>query len=488
MTPGSRPATFTGSRSEGAPRGRWQQRGEWTRGQTPCCGPPSLRDREYLHDGQAEADRSGIMSAMRTAARLVIGLIVVLVSAGSLGSGPPAPFAFTVSTPDPATHLYHVVMRSGDLSGEVVDFAMPVWTPGYYGTFDYAANVRNFSAADGNGQELSWEKVGANIWRVAKGRRPMVRLAYDVLAQNPFVAAAYLDETRGYITPGALFLYVPGQLDRPVTVTVELHPAWSAVATGMDRASAENEWVFAAADFDVLYDSPILMGRLGVAAAVRDQGDPAPLHRATSWASFDRARFAADLKAVVEAGAQIIGDIPYKHYTFLGIGPGRGGIEHPNSAAVAFSGPARHGPRRPDPPAVVPRARVLPPLQREADPPHRAWSVRLRPREPHEHAVGQRGVHDLLRVPDAGSRGAHDAGGGARPDRAGSSRTWRATPAVSSSRPPSRAGSPGARVLLAAAAADCAGRSRTTTRARRSGCCSTSGFGTRPRTRARWTR
>ena len=279
------------------------------------------------------------MSAMRTAARLVIGLVVVLASLGSAGSGPPAPFAFTVSTPDPASHLYHVVMRSGDLPGEVVDFAMPVWTPGYYGTFDYAANLRNFSAADGNGQELSWEKVGANIWRVAKGRRPMVRLAYDVLAQNPFVAAAYLDETRGYMTPTALFLYVPGRLDRPVTVTVELHPAWTAVATGMDRASAGKEWVFDAPDFDVLYDSPILMGRLESLPPFEIKGIP---HRfiGHELGSFDRARFAADLEAVVEAGTQIVGDIPYKHYTFLGIGPGRGGIEHANSAAVAFSGTA----------------------------------------------------------------------------------------------------------------------------------------------------
>ena len=279
------------------------------------------------------------MSAMRTAARLVIGLVVVLASLGSAGSGPPAPFAFTVSTPDPASHLYHVVMRSGDLPGEVVDFAMPVWTPGYYGTFDYAANLRNFSAADGNGQELSWEKVGANIWRVAKGRRPMVRLAYDVLAQNPFVAAAYLDETRGYMTPTALFLYVPGRLDRPVTVTVELHPAWTAVATGMDRASAGTEWVFDAPDFDVLYDSPILMGRLESLPPFEIKGIP---HRfiGHELGSFDRARFAADLEAVVAAGTQIVGDIPYKHYTFLGIGPGRGGIEHANSAAVAFSGTA----------------------------------------------------------------------------------------------------------------------------------------------------
>jgi predicted metalloprotease with PDZ domain len=63
-------------------------------------------------------------------------------------------------------------------------------------------------------------------------------------------------------------------------------------------------------------------------------------HRFVGYAlgEFDRGQFIDDLRAVVEAGTQIIGDIPYKHYTFLGIGPGRGGIEHANSTAVPFSG------------------------------------------------------------------------------------------------------------------------------------------------------
>ena len=279
---------------------------------------------------------SGIMGAMKTAARLSIGLLVVLVSVGAIGQTPPASIAFTVSTPDPATHLYHVVMRSAGLPGEVVDFAMPVWTPGYYGKFDYAANVRNFSVTDDEGRELPWAKVGPNTWRVAKGRQRVVRLAYDVLAQNPFVAASFLDETRGYITPGALFLYVPGQLGRPVAVTIELHPAWSTVATGMDRVSAGKTWTFVAPDYDALYDSPILMGKLESLPAFKINGIP---HRFVGYepGTFDRAQFMADLKAVIEAGTNIMGEIPYRHYTFLGIGPGRGGIEHANSAAVAFS-------------------------------------------------------------------------------------------------------------------------------------------------------
>lgn len=282
------------------------------------------------------AASSGIMWTMKTTARLMIGLLVLLVSAASIGSGPPASIAFTVSTPDPSTHLYHVVMQSNGVPGDIVDFSMPVWTPGYYGKFDYAAGVRNFRAAGAAGGELPWEKVGPTTWRVAKGKQPAVRLTYDVLAENPFVANAYLDETRGYITPAALFFYMPGSLNRPVTVTIDLHPSWTGVATGMDRITTGSQWTFGAPNFDILYDSPILMGRLESLPSFEIEGIP---HRFIGYelGTFDRARFAADLKAVIEAGIEVIGDIPYKHYTFLGIGPGRGGIEHANSAAVSFS-------------------------------------------------------------------------------------------------------------------------------------------------------
>jgi hypothetical protein len=34
----------------------------------------------------------------------------------------------------------------------------------------------------------------------------------------------------------------------------------------------------------------------------------------------------------------LIGDIPYKHYTFLCMGKGAGGVEHLTSAAMLFSG------------------------------------------------------------------------------------------------------------------------------------------------------
>ncbi|HEY3382516.1 MAG TPA: PDZ domain-containing protein [Vicinamibacterales bacterium] len=275
---------------------------------------------------------------MRTAIRACVVAAVVFVAAASAGAAvPPDTMTFTVSVPDIAAHQFHVVVRCDGLTGETAEFRMPVWTPGYYGLFDFAGNVRNFAAADGDGKPLTWEKTGPNAWTVRKGRASSLELRYDVLATRPFVANAYVDETRGYILPGAVFVYVPGRLRRPVTVKIELPAAWNAVATGLDRASSDGARTFAAPDFDVLYDSPILMGNLESLPPFEIRG---VRHEFVGYrlGDFDRQAFVADLKAVVEAGIDIIGDIPYTHYTFMGIGPGRGGIEHLNSAAVSFAG------------------------------------------------------------------------------------------------------------------------------------------------------
>jgi predicted metalloprotease with PDZ domain len=111
---------------------------------------------------------------------------------------------------------------------------------------------------------------------------------------------------------------------------------WANVATGLDDVPGK-KFTYAAADFDVLFDSPLLIGNLETLPAFTVKGIP---HYFTGYklGDFDRDAFMKDLKKIVEGGAAIIGDIPYKHYTFLGIGPGRGGIEHLNSSSLSFEG------------------------------------------------------------------------------------------------------------------------------------------------------
>jgi predicted metalloprotease with PDZ domain len=267
---------------------------------------------------------------------LVLAAAVCASPRANVGAAPRVSIAFTVSAPEADAHLFHVVMRCDGLPGRTAEFRMPAWTPGYYGLFDFAGNVRNLAAYDGEGHRLAFEKTGASAWTVQKGGAPSVELRYDVLAARPFVANAYVDQTRGYILPGALFFYVPGRLRQPVTVTVVPQASWPDVATGLEAAPGDRR-TFRAPDFDVLYDSPILMGPLESLPAFEVRG---VRHEFVGYklGEFDRAAFVADLKAVVEAGVDIIGEVPYRRYVFLGIGPGRGGIEHLNSAAVSFTG------------------------------------------------------------------------------------------------------------------------------------------------------
>jgi len=276
---------------------------------------------------------------MRTSCRrlLVFTAAWLALATATAAQAPRGAIAFTVSTPDAASHLYHVVMHCPEVQGETMEFRMPVWAPGYYGLFDFAGHVKNLSVTDGDGRALAVEKPAPNVWNVRKGAAAFVTLSYDVLANNQFVANAYLDETRGYITPGALFLYVPGQLGRPVTVTIDLPPKWSTVATGLDPVSPDRPHTYLAPDFDVLYDSPILMGNLESLPPFTIQG---VRHDFVGYnlGEFDRVQFMNDLAAVVEAGTKIIGDIPYTHYTFMAIGPGQGGIEHLNSTSFGFAG------------------------------------------------------------------------------------------------------------------------------------------------------
>ena len=88
--------------------------------------------------------------------------------------------------PQPANHLFHVALRCDGLKGEIQDFKLPVWHPGYYRILDYAKNVSNFRAEDAAGHALPWEKTTRNTWRVAAENAPSIILNYDVLGSTTF--------------------------------------------------------------------------------------------------------------------------------------------------------------------------------------------------------------------------------------------------------------------------------------------------------------
>ncbi len=240
---------------------------------------------------------------------------------------------FTVSMARPASHYYHVVIRAEGLKGETQDLKMPVWTPGYYRIVDYAKAVKDFRVEDGSGRALAFEKTAKNTWRVRTGKAASFVASYDVYAFTRFVADSYLGDDGGFITPAGLFMHLSGRLKDPATVTIEPYSDWKQVSTGLDPVPGRAN-TFTAPDFDTLYDCPILVGNLEI-LTFEAAGKPHTV-AAYDLGSFDRAKFTGDLAKIIEASATLMGELPYRHYTFLIIGPGGGGLEHLNSTAVTL--------------------------------------------------------------------------------------------------------------------------------------------------------
>lgn len=254
----------------------------------------------------------------------------------SYANGAKPSISFVVSVKDVSAHLFHIICRIENISKETIEFKLPAWTPGYYQLMNYATNASDFKVTNGSNDSLKWQKTSDNSWRVETKNAASVILSYDIKAAIPFVAANYLDKDRGYISPAGVFMHPEGLLNMPVTIKVEPYPDWNKIATGLDTIKGKQNTYFAT-NYDVLYDSPILMGMLETFPSFTVKNIP---HHFIAFKAgdFDRKLFMGDIKKIVETASDIIGDIPYKQYSFLAIGPGGGGIEHLNSTSISFDG------------------------------------------------------------------------------------------------------------------------------------------------------
>ncbi|WP_320018688.1 hypothetical protein [Labilibaculum manganireducens] len=245
-------------------------------------------------------------------------------------------FEYIVSVPEPSSHVYHVELHTLGWDQDTVVFKMPKWMPGYYQIMDYAKSIKNITAHDDEGNKIFITSRNENSWSIGGIKNKSIILSYDIKTDKKFVANSFVDESHAYIVPENSFMYADGFLELPVSVKVEMNSKWKDIATGL-MVIKGHPFEFAASNFDILYDSPLLIGNLEELPAFKIKGIE---HRFIGYdiGSFDKIRFMNNLKKVVESAINIIGDIPYDRYTFIGIGPGQGGIEHLNNTVVSFNG------------------------------------------------------------------------------------------------------------------------------------------------------
>lgn len=249
---------------------------------------------------------------------------------------------YTVAMPHPETHLFEVTLRVSGWQSEVLDFKLPVWTPGSYLVREYARHVQDF-AAKGD-QPLPWRKVNKHHWQLETPDCDQLQISYRVYANELTVRTNHMDDTHAYFNGAALLGYVEGLQAQPSQVTIVSPRSDWRIATALP-AVADADHTFAAVDYDTLVDSPFEIGRhrcYGFTVL----GKP---HELVIWGDGNAAPEAIvrDTQKIIAAEAALFGGLPYDQYLFLLhlSASGYGGLEHKSSCTLNYP---RFGFRAPD--------------------------------------------------------------------------------------------------------------------------------------------
>jgi predicted metalloprotease with PDZ domain len=248
-------------------------------------------------------------------------------------SGPAPALHYTVAMPQPTSHLFEVTLQVRNWPQSSLDLKMPVWTPGSYLVREYSRHLQDFAATCEHGAALTWQKVGKNHWQVNSLGRP-VTIRYRIFAHELTVRTNHLDDTHGFFNGAALFFYILGWQQQPVTVTIVPPPNWQ-IATVLPALPGQAN-TFIAADFDTLVDSPFEIGHHQIHPFTALDKP----HEYVIWGqgNLDIARLIHDTQKVIEVEAAIFGGLPYDRYQFLlHLAPNSfGGLEHKASCTLIY--------------------------------------------------------------------------------------------------------------------------------------------------------
>jgi predicted metalloprotease with PDZ domain len=243
---------------------------------------------------------------------------------------------YTVGLDAASHHLVEIELRfPADIAS--IELALPAWSPGSYLIRDYARFVRDLAVIGDDGAPRRAVKRDKSTWTVdAAGARELC-VRYTVYGHDLTVRTNHIDADHAFLHGPATFLHPTHLRAAPVEVELAIPDDWT-LTTAM-AGDPRPPYRLTAADVDELHDHPIHAGRtrtLAVPASV-----PVVLaiwgERARGG-TFDEARLAADLGAIVDDHVARFGVAPFPHYTFLVMlaHDAYGGLEHRASSVNLY--------------------------------------------------------------------------------------------------------------------------------------------------------
>ena len=258
---------------------------------------------------------------------------------------------YELSFPEPEHRWMQVEVTADGLPAEPLSMRMSTASPGRYARHEFAKNVFEVRAFDGNGNELDPVRSKMARWDVA-GHDGTVRFTYKVFGDRVDGTYLGIDGTHAHLNMPASLMWGVGVERRPATVRFE-PPAGRDWRVATQLYPSDDPLTFTAPNLQYLLDSPAeLSAFMERSFTVSDPTNPdhAPtfrvaLHHDGTDAELDR--FAGDVERIVTEMVTVFGEFPSfetGRYTFIAdYLPTASGdaMEHRNSTVLSSPGALR---------------------------------------------------------------------------------------------------------------------------------------------------
>ncbi|TWC68123.1 M61 family metallopeptidase [Herbaspirillum sp. SJZ099] len=253
------------------------------------------------------------------------------------------PIRYTITSNDPASHVYDVTVTVDRPAAEGQVFTLPAWIPGSYMVREFAKNIVRLRAESG-GRKVAVRKLDKHTWQAAACTSALT-LSYQVYAWDLSVRTAHLDRTHGFFNGTSVFLAARGFEQGRHVVDIrrpegDAFKRWR-VATAMPELKARRYGfgTYVAQNYDELIDHPVELGDFAL-ASFKAHGVPHDVVITGQAPNLDMVRLCDDLKKICEAQIAFFEPkskrAPMSRYVFmtLAVGDGYGGLEHRASTAL----------------------------------------------------------------------------------------------------------------------------------------------------------
>lgn len=235
---------------------------------------------------------------------------------------------------EPQHHYARVKVTYENYENQQAVFHLPTWRTGRYEILNLANGIRDFSAIDGDGNELLWKKINKDSWQVSNTLHKNITISYQVYANQLGKRTRHIDDSHAFIDASTVVMYSDITRANKHVVELAVPATWRSVS-GLEAGERKHQFI--ATNYDVLVDSPIETGINEHHAFSVDGLD----YELVIWGkgNYDSQKMVADLKVLVQQSKHIWQGYPFKRYVFMvhATSGARGATEHLNSTIIQTS-------------------------------------------------------------------------------------------------------------------------------------------------------